>query len=211
MTTGYELIAKMRKTRRKNPMTATEQALYNELVAICNDVEWIDVFPCSNYELCNALQISENTLKEARNRLIQAGLIFYKSGKSKRQFSKYSFTVNLLTTSNFEADTATNAATNAATVPATNAADYYKLKEKLKEREARAPDFDEVERVFRQQGGTKEMAQTFFDDYEAIGWMRKGSPIINFARLVGKYITNWHEIKNRSNSFSMPKAGDIYF
>jgi hypothetical protein len=99
---GYELIAKMRKVRIKNPLTTSEQALYNELVAMCNDEDWTEIFSCSNYQLCNALQISENTLKQARDKLIQVGLIFYKSGKSKRQFSSYSFTKCLQTTSNFD-------------------------------------------------------------------------------------------------------------
>jgi len=126
---GYDLIAKMRKTRRKHPLTATEQALYNELVAMCNEVEWNDVFTCSNYELCNSLAISENTLTNARNRLIQTGLIFYKSGKSKRQFSSYSFTVKFSTTSKFDTNTGTNTGTVTGTVrPVTtsNSEDYYK-------------------------------------------------------------------------------------
>lgn len=129
---GYDLMAHMRRTRRKNPLTATEQALYTELVAICNEVEWADVFTCSNFELCNSLFISENTLKDARNRLIQAGLIFYKSGKSKRQFSKYSFIVDLSTTSKFDTNTATNSATVTTPNTATNGADYYKHKTETK-------------------------------------------------------------------------------
>lgn len=134
---GYELIAKMRKVRRKYPLTATEQALYNELVAMCNDVEWEDVFNCSNYELCNALQISENTLKDARNKLIQAGLIFYKSGKSKRQHSSYSFSNGLLTTSKFDTDSTPDEAPNTP-LSTSKFADYYKqtkLKEVNKESE----------------------------------------------------------------------------
>lgn len=108
---GYELTSKMRKTRRRYPLTATEQALYNELVAICNEDQWEDMFSCSNYELCKALSISENTLDKARLRLIQVGLISYKSGKSKRQFGSYSFITNS-TTSNFEGNVETNAETN---------------------------------------------------------------------------------------------------
>lgn len=127
---GYELIAKMRRFRRKNQFTATEQALYYELVALCNEDEWNVVFSCSNYELCNALNITENTLNAARQRLIQAGLVFYKSGKSKRQFSKYSFTVDLSTTSKFAGDTATNVDTVTATNPATVVEDYYKQETK---------------------------------------------------------------------------------
>lgn len=128
---GYELTSKLRKARRRHPLTATEQALFYELVAICNDVDWDDVFQCSNDELCNALNVSENTLNASRNSLINAGLVFYRSGKSKRQFGKYSFTQKL-TTSKIEVDAEGGADTNAATVPwanaATDAVDYIKTK-----------------------------------------------------------------------------------
>jgi hypothetical protein len=126
---GYTLTIRMRKTRRRYPLTATEQALYNELVAICNEDEWEDIFSCSNDELCAALRISENTLDKARLTLIQAGLLFYKSGKSKRQFGQYSFIIKL-TTAKIEVDTGTNKGTNAETNRGTNAADYIKTESK---------------------------------------------------------------------------------
>lgn len=96
--TGYEYTAIMRKTRRRQPLNATEQALFYELVALCNEDDWAETFHVASAELCHTLQISENTLKTARERLIQVGLISYKSGKSKRQYSKYS----LSTTSKFD-------------------------------------------------------------------------------------------------------------
>lgn len=89
---GYSLMAKMRKARREYPLTSTEQALYYELLAICNEGGWTEVFSCSCAELCYTLQITNNTLVKARMSLINAGLISYKSGKSRRQFSSYSFT-----------------------------------------------------------------------------------------------------------------------
>lgn len=119
---GYTLVARLRKARRRHPLTATEQALYHELVAVCNDVEWDDVFPCSNDELCKALNVSENTLNASRNTLINVGLIYYKSGKSKRQFGKYSFVKKFATTAKFETDAEGDAATNAETNPGGNAA-----------------------------------------------------------------------------------------
>ncbi|MDB5211566.1 MAG: hypothetical protein JWQ30_2393 [Sediminibacterium sp.] len=131
--TGYELSEKMRKTRRRYPLTATEQALYYELVAICNEDQWPDVFSCSNDELCNAVHVSENTLNIARLSLIQAGLIFYKSGKSKRRYGNYSFSKEL-TTSKFEVNTSTNPSTNQGVNPGgnrgVNDADYIKTETK---------------------------------------------------------------------------------
>lgn len=117
--TGYDLTIKMRKARRKHPLTATEQALFYELVAICNEAEWEDVFNCSNEELCHALNISENTLNQSRVALINAHLIHYQSGKSKRQYSRYSFSKKL-TTSKSDTNMGVNPGTNGGANPGTN-------------------------------------------------------------------------------------------
>jgi hypothetical protein len=110
--TGYELTAKMRKIRRRYPLTSTEQALFYELVAICNEDEWAESFFVASRELCHALGITENTLNNARLRLIQVGLISYNSGKSKRQFSEYSF---IVTVSKNDTDVGTDKSTDVGT------------------------------------------------------------------------------------------------
>ena len=97
---GYSLTHKMRKIRREYPLTSTEQALYYELIAICNEGDWSEVFSVSCAELCNTLQVTTNSLVKARMALINANLISYKSGKSRRQFSTYSF----LSISKFDTD-----------------------------------------------------------------------------------------------------------
>jgi hypothetical protein len=120
---SYELIHRLRRTRRRYPLTATEQALYHELGAICNEEEWPDMFSCSNQELCNALQLTEKTLIAARLALIQAGLLFYKSGQSKRQFSSYSFNTQFEkkeTTVKIPANPSANKGTNATANPTAN-------------------------------------------------------------------------------------------
>lgn len=89
---GYTLTEQMRRARRHNRLTATEQALFYELVAVCNSEGWQDVYSCSNIELCCALNIDEKTLVRARLSLINAGLVYYKSGKSRRVVGLYSFT-----------------------------------------------------------------------------------------------------------------------
>lgn len=117
---GYSLTEKMRKARRTFRLSATEQALFHELVAICNGEGWEDVFVCSNAELCYTLNVSEKTLIRSRDRLIAAGLVFYKSGKSKRDVGRYSFIKKLqttvittvITTGNITVDTTANTTAN---------------------------------------------------------------------------------------------------
>lgn len=127
---GYIFSTLLRKTRRRYGLSASSQALYHELVAIANEEGWPDTFKCSAGELESSLSISENTLKTVRNELIQCGLIVYKSGKVKRQFSEYGLLVSNFDT---QADTnpATEQGTNTGTKPGTEPADYNKLKDKL--------------------------------------------------------------------------------
>ncbi|WP_195476851.1 helix-turn-helix domain-containing protein [Bacteroides finegoldii] len=135
---GYTLTEKMRKARRRFRFTATEQALFYELVAICNGEDWRDVFDCSNIELCFALNVNEKTLIKARESLINAGLIYYKSGKNKRVISSYSFVkefkTTVTTTVNFTANQTANDTGDSTVVKGVNntgdSTDYNKLKQK---------------------------------------------------------------------------------
>lgn len=136
---GYTLTEKMRKARRRFRFTATEQALFYELVAICNGEDWEDVFDCSNMELCFALNVKEKTLIKARESLINAGLIYYKSGKNKRVISSYSFvkefkstTVNFTgnQTANEVANQTANDTVDKGANDTGNSTDYIKLKQK---------------------------------------------------------------------------------
>lgn len=86
----YTLLNKLRKARRKHTISAGAQGLFQELAAINNEERWSDVFCCRNAELESALNISEKTLVVYRNELIAAGLIVFKSGKSKRVPCDYS-------------------------------------------------------------------------------------------------------------------------
>lgn len=88
---GYYQADKLRKARRKYHLPAAEQALFYELVAICNEDEWPEQFICSNGELCSSLLIQEKALIRYRLSLIDAGLIHYKSGKSRKEIGSYSF------------------------------------------------------------------------------------------------------------------------
>lgn len=133
---GYTLTAKLKKIRRRFRLTATEQAIYHELIGICNEDGWEDIFCVSNDEICSALSISENTLNSSRQNLINAGLIYYLSGKSKRQVGKYSFIKSFKekkkTTSKFEADPEVNPEVDAYTNPEVNPEDYNKTKTETK-------------------------------------------------------------------------------
>ncbi|MEO6682018.1 MAG: DUF6291 domain-containing protein [Ginsengibacter sp.] len=72
-------------------------------------------------------------------------------------------------------------------------------------REPVIPTKNEVLESFIQQGGTNEMAKSFWERSEATGWYLKGSPITNFRNLVYSFVTNWN--KNESKVVQFEKTG----
>lgn len=133
---GYELTDRLRKARRRHRLSAPTQALYYELVAICNEDQWPDEFKCSNYELCTALQVSEKSLIQYRQDLIQAGLLFYLSGKSKKKIGTYSFTKELYKGCIFynqsDSLTGSQSVSQSGSQQVENASDYNKTKTESK-------------------------------------------------------------------------------
>ena len=88
---SYQLISKLRKVRGDTYLSTASQALYHELVAICNDMKWKEVFFIRSSLLCANLDISDNTLRKARESLAGAQLIYYKTSKDRRIGCYYSF------------------------------------------------------------------------------------------------------------------------
>jgi hypothetical protein len=65
------------------------------------------------------------------------------------------------------------------------------------------PTIEEVQEVFTRNGGTHEMAQRFFENYSAVGWYYKSSPLRSFAFLVPGFIQSWN--KNEGSDLSGKK------
>jgi hypothetical protein len=76
--------------QREYSFQPSEMAVYFHLVDTCFMLEWKNPFRHANGYLCGVLSISEKTLISARNRLQQAGLIGFQSGKHRRDLSTYS-------------------------------------------------------------------------------------------------------------------------
>lgn len=88
---SYQLISKLRKIRNDTYLTAIDQALYYELIAICNEKGWKDVFEARSSVLCTSLNIWDKTLRKSRKILADAGLISFESCRDKRVGCYYSF------------------------------------------------------------------------------------------------------------------------
>ena len=88
---SYQLISKLRKIRNDTYLTAIDQALYYELISICNEKGWKEVFEVRSSVLCTSLNIWDKTLRKSRKILADAGLIFFESCRDKRIGCYYSF------------------------------------------------------------------------------------------------------------------------
>ena len=88
---SYQLISKLRKIRNDTYLTAIDQALYYELISICNEKGWKEVFEVRSSVLCTSLNIWDKTLRKSRKILADAGLISFESCRDKRIGCYYSF------------------------------------------------------------------------------------------------------------------------
>ena len=120
---SYQLISKLRKVRDDTYLTTAAQALYHELVAICNDMKWKDVFFVRSNILCGNLDMSDNTLRKSRECLSNAGLIHFRSSKDKRIGCYYSFMKSI---SDDLLSSATSSATSSANIEDESANDSEK-------------------------------------------------------------------------------------
>ena len=77
------------KCQQEHSFQPSEIAVYVHLVETCFTLEWKNPFKHANGYLCGVLGISEKTLISARNRLQQAGLVGFQSGKHRRDLSSY--------------------------------------------------------------------------------------------------------------------------
>lgn len=71
-------------------------------------------------------------------------------------------------------------------------------------KEISIPDFQKVFEIFIRQGGTKEMAEAFFNKHNAMGWLINNTPISKWEFLVPNFVSNWK--KNEEKNKNIQKA-----
>lgn len=83
------LINKFWLLNREYCFNPSEIALYFHLVNVSNILGWKNPFGEKNDSVCAAINVSEPTVTKARERLVEANLISYVSGKVKREVTVY--------------------------------------------------------------------------------------------------------------------------
>jgi len=67
------------------------------------------------------------------------------------------------------------------------------------DRQPNIPTKEQVWEVFQRSGGTKDMAKSFYDKYDGVGWYLGNSPITNFVSLANKFIDSWKRNEQSKN------------
>lgn len=212
---GYELSRNWFDFCFENPeKTNTNQtALYFFIIEHCNRLGWKDKFGLPTTMTMEALSIkSYNTYKQALNMLIEHGFIKMVE-KSKNQ---YSANIIALSKNNKAHTKALDKAfikhtskQSESTHQSNDSIDKQitinKEQESKEDLPAPVPDLsksnlfrqpiiptkEKIWEVFKSNGGTKEMADKFWDSNEATGWYNRGCPITNFKNLVPGFIATW--------------------
>jgi hypothetical protein len=65
-------------------------------------------------------------------------------------------------------------------------------------RQPKIPTKQQVWEAISNAGGSKEMAKSFYEKYEATGWFLNGSPIVNYTSLAQRFVSNWNQRETKS-------------
>ena len=96
--TYIELINKFWSLDEDWEFTCCETRLYFYLLKTANRLGWVDSWTRSDTKVSSDVGVSVNSMKSARNRLVQAGLITFKSGgKGQRNKTRYQISYQNLT------------------------------------------------------------------------------------------------------------------
>jgi uncharacterized protein YdaU (DUF1376 family) len=71
-------------------------------------------------------------------------------------------------------------------------------------RQPNIPTKEEVWEVFQRSGGTKEMAKSFYEKYESVGWITNTGAITNFVPLATRFISTWKTIEDEKKKKNQP-------
>lgn len=72
-----------------NNISSTSQLLYHTLLMLNHQQQWAEYFGQSTPSLCNIINVSENTLKRARDELKENRLIHFIPGKNRGDMTQY--------------------------------------------------------------------------------------------------------------------------
>lgn len=196
----FDVLRRMRTIRRANCLSAQAQALLYLLLEIANEAFWPDSFKCSNGELMGQLGASEKSLIRYREELLKADVLKYHSGKSKKEACTYLINYCKFyshSDSHSDSHSVQKSTDNNKTNTKTNTKRELRALSKIKTVSSKKPEKSEVILEFKKKGGTEEMAERFYANFESTNWKKNGSKVTNYINLVPSFIENWRKNEQR--------------
>ena len=206
---------------------------YRRIYANRKDAKSATTFQIYRHRTSPFLRISgylyEKTLIKARESLINAGLIYYKSGKNKRIISSYSFVkefkTTVTTTVNFTANQTANDTVDKGVNDTGDSTDYNKLKQKPNRNilsKVSHGDFDFISNEFLETFTLwleykKDRRENYKSEkslkacYNKLVKLSKGNPAVASQIVDESIANNWagfFELKNNKNEYGNKKQTD---
>lgn len=181
--------------------TGNEAKLYFFLLHVSNSLGWKNPFKHSLRQIQAGTMISLNSIKAAQQRLMEAGLIDIKLGKSGNRFdiaNKTEYTI--ISVSNFDTatDTPTDTATDTATDTPTDTINKLKKNKQPKGEKSKnflPPSLDELKTYFAQKVAEKRIqlnptveAEKFEAFYSSKNWFVGKNKMVSWQKAVSGWI-----------------------
>lgn len=149
----------------------SEISLYLHLLDVANTKTWQNPFEHSNIAISATIGISEKTIKKAKDNLVKAGLLKYKEGKFRRNYTSY-FIVEIVKVVKIPAVASTLSTTlSTDVITGVPPADTPDKRNKLINFKTFAPpDIEDVKAYFIENGYSTDSAVRAFKFYAANDW-----------------------------------------
>lgn len=179
------------KVAQDNNITSREVALYYALIGYWNKYYFPEVLSICREELLNYSKIgSVNTYLKAMRNLQKYGFIKYLPSKNANIGSKVKFGIDkTIVCQNMTNDRDT---VDKQLIPLIN--------NSKQEQIIQIPEKKEVIDFFISNNSSEELAGTFFNHNNSLGWLYKGSPILDWQSFASNYIKKNNPRKSISDS-----------
>lgn len=201
-----ELLNQFWQTRRRVRLSSNEADLYYFLMNESNSRMWENPFECTNILICATIGMSEKTLIDVRNRLVQKGLIFVEAGQKKKKSPVYTLLYCKKESINVSIEGSITDSINVSKNP--NIIYKHKQETKTKEKEKAKrfspPTLDDVFDFFTKEKNlnlseAKYRSERFFLFYDSKNWMVGKNKMTNWKSAATKSL-EWEDKSNKDSS-----------
>lgn len=206
-----ELLNHFWQTRRKVRLSSNEADLYYFLMNESNSRMWENPFECTNILICATIGMSEKTLIDVRNRLVQKGLISVEAGQRKKKSPVYTLLYCNKESKNVSiegsiTDSKTVSKNPNIIINNNNTKPIIEKEEKEKANRFSPPTMDEVIDYFMsikelKPSEAEERANSFYHFYNSKNWMVGKNKMSNWKSAATKSLS-WENKERKGGNYA---------